>query len=46
VAGAVESLFLLHERGTSASREVRGGGATFFAPAFALGPIERRLGVR
>jgi xanthine/uracil/vitamin C permease (AzgA family) len=25
VAGAAESLFLLHERGTSALREVRGG---------------------
>ena len=34
MASAVESLFLLHERGTSALREVRGGVATFFALAY------------
>jgi AGZA family xanthine/uracil permease-like MFS transporter len=34
VASAVDSLFLLHERGTSALREVRGGVATFFALAY------------
>ncbi len=33
-ASAVDSLFPLHERGTSTLREVRGGVATFFAPAY------------
>lgn len=34
MAGAADPLFLLHERGTSALRGVRGGVATFFAPAY------------